>query len=442
MKPKRELGRRLCKDRTCAWVNMASLLAGISATAFNLRELRFNTAGRAMFCLAKLPFEDGKQASVIVWILRLELFERVFFGCHDSPLMQACIFNQCLQFAETSEIMQALFFERMLAMTTEPKGKAKGGIERARSLTPEARTKIASNAAKARWGPKATHTGNFKDDFGIDVECYVLDDAQKTAVISQRGLAVALGFSPLGGNRLPRFLGGKSIAPYLGLELKEKLNNPLIFQGVGTGSGVKIHGSDVTVLIDLCKAIVAAEAAGELQPRQAGIAKQAHIILNASAKAGIKGLVYALAGFRPETEEVIAAFKLFVQEEAKKYEKEFPNELYLQWHRLYQIPVPVRGKPWQLRHLTVKHIYYPLAKSNGKIFELVKALKAKDGDRNTKLFQFLNEIGARALRIQLGRVLEMAESSATLAEYQQKTIDRFGGQTELALVMPDDSAKN
>jgi len=42
---------------------------------------------------------------------------------------------------------------------------------------------------------------------------------------------------------------------------------------------------------------------------------------------------------------------------------------------------------------------------------LLKALKAKDGDRAKKLFQFLNDIGARALRIQLGRVLEMAESS-------------------------------
>jgi len=40
-----------------------------------------------------------------------------------------------------------------------------------------------------------------------------------------------------------------------------------------------------------------------------------------------------------------------------------------------------------------------------------KALKAQDGDRAKKLFQFLNEIGARALHFQLGRVLEMAESS-------------------------------
>jgi hypothetical protein len=59
-----------------------------------------------------------------------------------------------------------------------------------------------------------------------------------------------------------------------------------------------------------------------------------------------------------------------VQEEARKYEQEFPSELYLQWHRLYEIPVPIRGKPWHFKHLTITHIYFPLAKSSGKVLEL------------------------------------------------------------------------
>jgi hypothetical protein len=160
------------------------------------------------------------------------------------------------------------------------------------------------------------------------------------------------------------------------------------------------------------------------------------VILNASAKAGIKGLVYALAGYNPTAQEVITAFKMYVQEEAKKYEKEFPNELYMQWHRLYDIPVHERGKPWHFKHLTVAHIYFPLAQSNGKILQLARATKANAGDRKTKLFQFLSEVGARALRMQLGRVLEMAESSDDKAAYERKIVQRFGGQQELALVFP------
>jgi hypothetical protein len=97
--------------------------------------------------------------------------------------------------------------------------------------------------------------------------------------------------------------------------------------------------------------------------------------------------------------------------------RSFPAELYAEWYRLYDIPELERGKPWHFKYLTVNHIYYPLAQSSGKIFALLKAHKAKGGDRAKKLFQFLNEIGARALGRHLGRVLEMAESSADKWEY-------------------------
>ena len=90
--------------------------------------------------------------------------------------------------------------------------------------------------------------------------------------------------------------------------------------------------------------------------------------------------------------------------------------------------------------MTVKHVYFPLAKSNGKLLTLLKALKAKRGDRAKKLFQFLNDIGARALRMQLGRILEMAESSPSKQIYEKKIVERFGGQPELDLVMPDPSS--
>jgi len=331
-------------------------------------------------------------------------------------------------------------------MTLDPdklQGRARGGAIVAAKLTPQERIERARKGALARWGEKplqAIRKGNFQKDFGIDVECYVLDDLGKTAVISQRGMGQAIGLKDSSGQALTRFVEGKSIAPHLGAELLEKLDKPLIFNSVLPGAKLPPavgHGYDVTILIDVCKAIVKAEADGKLRTSQANIAKQAHIVLNASAKAGIKGLVYALAGYNPSTEEVIAAFKVYVREEAKKYEQEFPNELYMAWHRLYKIPIPARGKPWQFLHLTRRHVYYPLAKSNGKVYELLKALKAKDGDQNKKLFQFLNDIGARALRMQLGRVLEMAESSVDdPILYESKVAERFGDQRELDLVLP------
>ena len=327
-------------------------------------------------------------------------------------------------------------------MSEKTTANSAGGFARAKSLTPEQRKEIAEKAALARWGekpPSAIHKGNFKREFGLDVECYVLNDVNKTAVITQLGMGEVLGLGS-GGSRLPRFVFNKTMTEYIWPELADKIQNPIKFHILAVGQigpmGVKANGYDVTILIDICKAILKAHSDGRLLKSQENVVNQANIIVNASAKAGIKGLVYALSGYNPSSEEVIAAFKAYIQEEAKKYEQEFPSELYMQWHRLYDLPVPVCGKPWLFKHLTVKHIYYPLAKSNGKIFDLIKANKAKDGDRQKKLFQFLNEVGARALRIQIGRVLEMGESSASKQEYEKKINDRFGDQRELDLVIP------
>ena len=329
-----------------------------------------------------------------------------------------------------------------MADDKEPVGRARGAIALAEKMTVEERKLRASKGAAARWKKElqATHKGNFQEHLGVDVECYVLNDPGKTAVISQTGMARALGMAARG-SVFPRFISGQVMADFVGIELRAKLEKPLVFQWAGAGTEQPpstINGFDAALLIDLCNAIATANAAGKLGKRYEKIVQQAAIITGASAKSGIRYFVYALAGYSPSTEEVITAFKHYVREEAKKYEQEFPNELYMQWHRLYKIPVPVRGKSWHLMHLTVRHIYYPLAKSNGKILELMRALKASDGDRKKKLFQFLNAVGARALRMHIGRVYEMAESSATKQEYDAKIATRFGGQQELEFVVPSE----
>jgi hypothetical protein len=355
--------------------------------------------------------------------------------CQDACIIfDACIYAGFLPLCKHRDFGDA-------SMTDEITGKAKGGIARAKSLSPIERKEIAQRAAAARWDRafSATHKGNFEEEFGINAECYVLNDAQKSAVISQSGMAKAIGLYPTG-NAFPRFMASKGMVDTAGADIADKIAKPIKFQWGSGGAGqppTTINGYDVTILIDVCKAIAKAHSQNNLTKNQESVARQAGIILAASAKSGIKQLVYALAGYNPSAEEVIAAFKMYVQEEAKKYEREFPNELYMQWHRLYEIPVPVRGKPWHFKHLTVKHIYFPLAKSNGKIYELIKALKASGGDRQKKMFQFLNDLGARALRIQIGRVLEMSESSKDKLTYESKITERFGGQQELDLVMPE-----
>lgn len=315
-------------------------------------------------------------------------------------------------------------------------GRAKGGRIAARRMTPEQLKERARKGAAARWGVKASHKGSFMEHFGIDVDCYVLDDDRHTAVISQRGMGQALGLAP-SGSTLKTLLATKAMLQAGGSKVLEKLDNPVKFQW-GTGGSESpppsvVYGFESDLLIDVCTTVLEAERFGLRRP---GVAKQARIILTASAKSGIQRLVYDLAGYSPTAEEAINAFKLYVLEEAKKYEPEFPNELYMQWYRLYNLDAPDVGRPWLFKHLTVNHVYYPLAKSHGKILELLRANKAQGGDRRKKLFQFLNDIGTRAMRIHMGRLLEMAESSPERDKYERRFNERFGDQPELNFEPP------
>lgn len=265
------------------------------------------------------------------------------------------------------------------------------------------------------------------------MECYVLNDEQKTGVISQRGMAEALGLSSRG-NALPRLLGTRVLANAVGAELRRDFQNPLKFQWGTGGAGQPptiIHGYDAALLIDLCKAVIAAEADGKLQKRHANLARKAHIIVNASAKLGIKHLVYALSGYDATKEEIITAFKFYVREEAREYEKEFPDQLYEQWYRLYQLPKPERSKPWKFKHLTIDQVYKPLAKSNGKILEMTRLQRGQSGTRHKKLHQFLSGIGVKALRTHLGQLLGIAQVSKDRVEYENHVENIFGDEPRL-----------
>ena len=287
----------------------------------------------------------------------------------------------------------------------------------------------------------ATHRGNFKKDFGIDVDCYVLNDERHTAVISKRGMARSLGMSDRG-NSITNLVQSKSLSEIITSAdgLREKLSNPLIFKDSLSADGKLnpiVHGYDVTILIDLCQAIKKANEEGKLAPNQKHIARQAGIIVAASAKAGIKGLVYALSGYDVTREEIISSFKRFVAQEARGYEKEFPDELYKEWYRLYQEKRPKKNKSWRFMHLTNSQVYKPLARSNGRLLKLLKVHKREYGNKNNRLHQFLAEIGVKALRQHLGQLLAIAKLAKSRVEYECNFEKLFSDQLPLDLSLDE-----
>lgn len=311
---------------------------------------------------------------------------------------------------------------------SEPKGKAKGGIARAKALTSKQRSAQAKKGAAARWGYKATHKGSFMDEFGIDAECYVLNDEDKTVVTSKRGLSRLLGLGGLGSD-VDRVIHSQYMAPYVDAVLLEKFKNPLVFQWKGDDAGLgfsEAHGYDITVVGDLASALIKANIAGALPKSRIEAARQAQLLSNAAMKAGIKGLAYAIAGYRPEVQEVINAFKAFVREEARQYEKEFPDELYEEWYRLYGLNRPEKGRPIRFGQLTNMQIYVPLARSKGKILEQIRASRDENGKQTDKLHLFLSEIGVKALRQHIGKLLGVAAMSDNKEEYEAGIEKVFG----------------
>jgi hypothetical protein len=76
-------------------------------------------------------------------------------------------------------------------------------------------------------------------------------------------------------------------------------------------------------------------------------------------------------------------------------------------------------------------VYEPLAKSNGKVYQLTQALRTPSNERWKRLHQFLSEVGVKALRTQLGQTLGIAQVSDTVEQYEANIRRVFQGQPDL-----------
>jgi hypothetical protein len=273
--------------------------------------------------------------------------------------------------------------------------------------------------------PNYTHTANMKEIFGVDVDCYILDDsAGRIRVIGQRGMTSALAIKGAGSTGFMRTMSSKSLSRYIDSELRLKIDNPIefgLFPG-GIGKGYK-----ATILIDVCKAISAADQAGDLAPSQKNLAVQAAIIVNASAKFGIDNLIDRLTGFDDKRENYIEAFKVYVREEAAEYQKQFPRDFYDVCYQVYGLECK-HGKnhPQFFSYLTRNYVYSPLADSNGAILEnldkknpVIKKPDGKGGYRKYKLHQFLEEVGIAALQNQIGQFIAVGRLSRNKYELKR-----------------------
>ena len=201
----------------------------------------------------------------------------------------------------------------------EESPQQKGGVARSRALPAQERSRIAREAAKARWGDANVSAKAGSPDKpiqvgGIKVPCYVLDDERR--VIATNGvldaLEMARGGAMVGGmNRLELFAAQNRLSGFVSEELLSRIANPIKFRA-GNTTG---HGFESDLLIELAEAVVAADNAGVLQKQQTAIAHRCKTILASLTRIGLIALIDEATGYQKkrdsdELQRILSAYLL------------------------------------------------------------------------------------------------------------------------------------
>lgn len=315
----------------------------------------------------------------------------------------------------------------------EADGRAKGGVKRAESLSPERRKEIALLGVAARREraaerdelsklPKATH-GDPAHPLTIgewEVPCYVLED--KRRVLVQRGVMDALDMSQGtagrgGGDRIAKFVGTKAITPFVSEQLADVIKNPIIFQ---TTHGSRAYGYEATVLADICDSVLEARKQGTLHYQQVHIADRCEALVRAFAKVGIIALVDEATGFqydrpRRDLEEQL---KKFLSESLRRWVRTFPADYFKHLCRLRGVELRQDMRlPQYFGHLTNNLVYRRIAPG---LLHQLKERRAERGSPGNKLNQWLSlEVGIPELLLHLGTVIAVMKQHTKYEDFER-----------------------
>ncbi|HEY5087262.1 MAG TPA: P63C domain-containing protein [Gemmatimonadaceae bacterium] len=306
------------------------------------------------------------------------------------------------------------------------KGGIKGGRARAEALSPEQRSQIASDAARARWGERDVARASYMGVIKIgerQIDCAVLEDG--TRVLTRATMLKAIGRTgkAKGGRRydeefqLPVFLTADNLSPFIPADLAAN-SKPIPIMH----KGVRALGYRAELLPQVCQVFLDAKDAGVLRPNQKPIAEACKALYRGLAGIGIIALVDEATGFQGvrDRDALQKILDKFLQDFRSKWAKTFPDEFYEQLFRLrgwQYSPVSVK-RPVLVGKLTNDLIYARLAPG---VLTALKKLNPPDkvtGRRPDKNFQWLSQDhGIQALREHLSNVIFLMRGGTGWAEF-------------------------
>lgn len=313
----------------------------------------------------------------------------------------------------------------------------RGGVARSRSLSAQERSRIAREAAKAKWdGVNANAIAGSPDKpvkiGGIEVACFVLDDGRR--VIATNGVLDALemargGAMVKGMNRLELFAAQNRLSPFVSNDLLARIADPIKFR-IGKNTA---HGFESDVLIELAEAVIRADNAGELQKQQAGIAHRCRTILAGLTRVGLVALIDEATGYQKkrDSDELQRILSAYLLPEHRPWLQVVPDEFTNEIYRVYgwQRKPQNRG-PRYAGKLIRQLIYERMPKP------VLPALDEKNpsanGRRKHKHHQFLTpQQGLDHFRSQVITIMTLLRISGSKNEFKAHLRRLYDPQREL-----------
>lgn len=323
---------------------------------------------------------------------------------------------------------------------------SKGGEARALSLTAERRSEIARKAVQTRWAkikglkradnaappegslPVAKYKG-FLNIMGFDLPCYVLNNGQR---VIGRTAATEMLTGIKGGGSFEKTLGVSALKPFINIDLVlEQLVAFSLPEVEGLGRDVK--GMPADLLIEVCQGFVAALEASHqpnsehptLTRRQTEMAIKAGMFLAACAKVGLDALIDEATGYQYDRERDALEVKLraYLEQEMRKWERTFPDELWIEFGRLTNWKGSVTARPKYWGHLVMQLIYEYL---DADVAQWLKenAPKPRHGQN---YHQWLSsQYGLQKLIEHIWMVIGIARTCYNMEELKQKMRQMFG----------------
>lgn len=306
----------------------------------------------------------------------------------------------------------------------------KGGVARAKNMTPEQRSEQAKVAAAARWNadiPKSHLEGDFQIGKAT-IRAAVLPNGKR--LLTQGTLLQAIGRSrsPKAGtgvlstvDGLPFFLQSEALQPFIDEDLSAA-TTPIFYIDK---SGRKQVGYDAELLPRVADAYLKMRDDCSLRgvpiPAQSRhIVIACDIVMRALAHVGIAGLVDEATGFQDERAKDALAkiLEAFVAKELRKWVKTFPLDFYRELCRLRGVAFSEKMQlPQYFGRLTNDIIYSRLAP--GVLQKLQEKNPSINGRRKAKHHQHLTEdIGNPKLLQHLGSVVTLMKISKSYEDFK------------------------